>query len=160
MASPLLHKSHNSKPAVASGVRHYMKKIYSLEIEHEDDPKTVELTQKLTLDNNRPTMGLAGTYGLYGSSEWWENLYSGKLPKKVYEGIIENISFSGMDNESNSFILSLNNGGTYGYTCVANRKRNIKHYQVGRKVRVIEFVEKMKKGNDLEIIWSIEIENA
>lgn len=137
-----------------------MKQIYSLEIEHEDDPSRVDLAQKLTLDKDRPYMGLAGKYGLYGSSEWWGNLYSGKIPKKTYEGAIEAVQFSGMNNESKSFTLSLNDGGSYKYTCVANRKRNMKHYQVGRKVKVTEFIEIMKNGKDHEFVWSVEIENA
>ena len=141
-------------------VRQQMKKIYSLEIEHEDNPGTVELTQKLTLDKSRPAMGLAGTYGLYGSSKWWENLYSGKIPKRIYEGTIEDIHFSGMNNESKSFTLRLNDGESYNYSCEVNRKRNMKHYQVGRKVKVIEFIENMKTGGDHEFVWSIEIENA
>ena len=137
-----------------------MKKIYSLEIEHEDDPKMVELAQNLTLDKSRPTMGLAGEYGLYGSPEWWKNLYDGLIPKKVYEGTIGDIKFSGMNNEGKSFTLKLINGGSYTYSCEANRRRNLKHYKVGRRAKVVTFMEKLKKGSEHEFVWQIEVENA
>jgi hypothetical protein len=137
-----------------------MKKIYSLETNHADDPTLVELTQKLTLDKDRPMMGLAGNYGLYGSPEWWENLYSGVIPLHVYEGVIDDIHFSGMNNESKSFTLLLDSGGKYKYTCVVNRKKNMKHYQIGHRFKVTVFTEKMKNGSDQEFVWKIEVENA
>lgn len=137
-----------------------MKKIFSLEVEHEDDPSRVELTQKLSLDETRPHLGFKGIYGLYGSPEWWENLYNGKMPGKVYEGVIEDTYFVGMNNEATGFTLKLDNGGTYSYTCVANRRRNMKHYKIGRRVRVKTFIETLKKGSEHEFVWQIEIENA
>ena len=137
-----------------------MKKIYSLEIEHEDDPSRVEKAQKLSLDTSRPHLGLKGVYGLYGSSEWWENIYSGKVPSKIYEGIIEDIHFTGMHNEAEGFTLKLDNGGSYSYTCVVNRKRNMKHYKIGRRAKVTTFIEVLKKGSEHEFVWQIEVENA
>ena len=137
-----------------------MKKIFSLEIEHEDDPSRVEKAQKLSLDSSKPHLGLKGVYGLYGSPEWWENIYSGKVPSKTYEGIIDDIHFTGMHNEAEGFTLKLDNGGTYSYTCVANRRRNMKHYKVGRRAKVTTFIEVLKKGTDHEFVWQIEVKNA
>lgn len=137
-----------------------MKKIYSLEIEHEDDPSRVEKAQKLSLDSSKPHLGLKGIYGLYGSPEWWENIYRGKVPSKTYEGVIEDISFTGMHNEAEGFTLKLDDGGAYSYTCVVNRRRNMKLYQVGRRAKVTTFIEVLKKGTDHEFVCQIEVENA
>lgn len=137
-----------------------MLQIYALEVAHQDDPSKVELAQKLTLDKDRPQMGLAGIYGLFGSPDWWTNLNAGRIPITEYTGIIETVQFSGMHNESRSFTLRLTNGGRYTYTCVANQKRDLKRYRQGRKVTVIAFTEKLKRGEDLEMVWSIEIECA
>lgn len=137
-----------------------MKKVFSLEIDHKDDPLHVELTQKLTLDQAKPTRGLAGRYGLYGSQEWWQNLKNGVLPQKIYEGVIVDIYFCGMHNESKSFTMKLDSGQDYTYTCVTNRRRNSKYYQIGRRARVITFIEKLKNGCEHEFVWEIEIETT
>ncbi len=137
-----------------------MKQIFSLEKELEEDQSIVELTQKLTLDKSRPSMGLQGKYGLYGSTKWWESLYKGKIPQVIYEGTIENVHFSGMNNESKSFSLNLTNGGTYTYTCVANNKKDKQLYKSGVNVIVTTFIEKMKNGTEQDFVWKIEIENA
>ena len=136
-----------------------MKKIYDLKIALVDDPVRVENTQKLTLDETRPLMGLAGLYGLFGSPEWWGNLNSGKIPTKVYEGIVESLQFEGMHNEGRSFTLRLADGGTYTYSCVANNKRDLKAYRVGQKVRVTMLSERKKNDETLEMVWTVEIEH-
>ena len=51
-----------------------MRTVYDLEIKLQSDPEQVRDAQALTLDGSRPLMGLAGTYGLFGSAEWWGNL--------------------------------------------------------------------------------------
>lgn len=131
--------------------------IYDLEIALAKDPQRVASTQALTLDTSRPHMGLAGKHGLYGSDEWWQNLRGGKLPLITYEGIIETIQFSGMHNESKSFTLNLNEGGAYNHTCIANQKSDLKLYVSGCKVKVITFTERMKNGNKMDFVWTIEI---
>ncbi|MEQ3747577.1 MAG: hypothetical protein ABNH53_15240 [Henriciella sp.] len=65
-----------------------MKCIYDLAIALERDPKRVNDTQALTLDTSRPNMGLKRVCGLLGCTEWWDNLKSGAIPLKVYEGEI------------------------------------------------------------------------
>ena len=48
-----------------------MKLVYLLSEELKADPEYVSLTQALTLDKSKPYVGLNGTYGLFGSQEWW-----------------------------------------------------------------------------------------
>ena len=137
-----------------------MKQIYSLEEDLKEDPSHVELAQKLTLDKSRPMMGLKGMYGLFGSKEWWNNIYSRVIPRKEYEGVIEDIHFSGMHNESKSFRVALFEGGTYTYSCVSNKKNDLSLYKVGTCIKVDTYIETMKDGRELDFVLSIEIENA
>ena len=134
------------------------KTIYDLAKALEKYPDRIAAAQKLTLDDSRPLLGLAGKYGLYGSEVWWANLRRGVLPMKMYEGRIESIQFSGMNNESKSFTVRMEDGTNYNYTCVANRASDLKLYEVGRYVRVVTFMETMKTGDEKEFVREIEIE--
>ena len=137
-----------------------MKTLYDLKIALADDPKRVADTQALTLDTSKPLIGLAGTYGLFGSPDWWGNLQSGVIPVVVYEGVIESLQFEGMNNEGRSFTLRLGDGGTFTYSCVVNNKQDLKAYRVGQKVRVTMLSERKKNGETLEMVWTVEVEHA
>ncbi len=134
--------------------------VFSLEQKLRDEPSLIELTQKLTLNKDKPQMGLKGNLGLYGSSEWWSNIRSGVIPRKTYEGVIDNIHMSGMHNESKSFTVSLSGGGSYTYTCAANRKKDLTLYKAGAAIKVTAFQEQMKNGSTQEFVLSIEVSNA
>jgi len=134
-----------------------MKTVFDLKIALADDPVRVEDTRKLTLDESRPLMGLAGTYGLLGSPEWWDNLNSGKIPTMIYEGVIESVQFEGMNNEGRSFTLAQGDAEPYIYSCVANQKSDLRLYEIGRKARVTVLSEKKKNGNNHDMVWMIEI---
>ena len=136
-----------------------MKTVYDLALALADDPKRVADTQALTQDTSKPLMGLAGKYGLFGSAEWWGNLKSGVIPIVVYEGIIESLQFEGMHNEGRSFTLRLGDGGTYTYSCMANKKQDLKAYRVGQNVRVTMLSERKKNDETLEMVWTVEIEH-
>lgn len=136
-----------------------MRTIYDFEVELEKDPKQVADTQALTIDESRPLIGLAGTYGLFGSAEWWDNLKSGTIPATVYEGVIESLQFEGMHNEGRSFTLRLEDGGSYTYSCVANQRPDLKAYATGRRARVTTFAEPKKNSELLEMVWLIELQH-
>lgn len=135
-----------------------MKTIYDLAITLARDPGRVVETQALTQDDTRPLMGLKGAYGLFGSADWWINLKSGVIPITIYQGEIGSLQFEGMHNEGRSFTLKLKGGGTYTYSCVTNEKADYGAYAVGRQVRVKTFTEPKKNGEDLEMVWTVEIE--
>lgn len=46
-----------------------MRLVYQLAEELRRDPEQVFLVQSLTLDKNRPLLGLKGSFGLFGSKE-------------------------------------------------------------------------------------------
>ena len=136
------------------------KEIYTLERDLESNPKRVELAQKLTLDDSRPSMGLKGTYGLFASEKWWYNFHKNKIPKVIYDGVIESIYFSGMHNESKSFTLRLDGGGIYKYSLVADHKSDLKLYKEGARLKVITYIEKMKNGGEQNFVYKISIEST
>ena len=137
-----------------------MKEIYTLEASLSKDPERVRLAQELTKNKSKPNMGLKGKYGLFGSDQWWNNLYKSKIPHNIYEGVIEDIHFSGMHNESKSFTLRLKDNTTYSYTLVADNKKDIKLYQEGTYAKVITFIEPLKTGDNHEFVWKICIKST
>lgn len=50
-----------------------MKLVFDLRKENEYNKDHVKAVQELTLNKNK-MMGLKGTFGLYNSDEWWENI--------------------------------------------------------------------------------------
>ena len=105
-------------------------------------------------------MGLKGTYGLFASGEWWRNFHKNKIPRVIYNGVIEDIHFSGMHNESKSFSLRLDDGGIYKYSLVASQKSGLKLYREGVRLRVETFIEKMKDGSEQDFVYKISIVNT
>ena len=65
-----------------------MKLVYQVRVKIEQNPKHVKAAQALTLNQSKPTHGLNGTYGLYGSAEWLNNLELGVIPHKKITGLI------------------------------------------------------------------------
>lgn len=68
-----------------------MKLVYLLSEELKADPEYVSLTQALTLDKSKPYVGLNGTYGLFGSQEWWDSINQGKMPLLSLSGVIKKL---------------------------------------------------------------------
>jgi hypothetical protein len=149
-----------TKTDIASEGNMNLKEIYTLEKDLESDPKRVELAQKLTIDDSRPSMGLKGTYGLFASEKWWRNFHNNKIPKVIYNGVIEDVHFSGMHNESKSFTLRLDDGGIYKYSLVADQKSDLKLYKEGARLQVVTYIEKMKNGSEQDFVYKISIENT
>ena|GEM_PF-6576252 len=85
-------------------------------------------------------MGLKNVHGLYGSPEWWENIYSGKIPGHKVSGVITEMVYAGMDSrwgdEVNTFRLKLDDGSTIFesiYTRAHSIYRHLMHFpQKGR----------------------------
>ena len=137
-----------------------MKTIFLLERYLKDRPDVIKDAQELTLNKEKPSMGLSGKHGLYASDEWWESLNNGIFETKTYEGKISTIKFEGMNNEGKSFTLQLKNGGTYKYSCRINSKKDISLYKEGKTLRVTTYLERLKNGQNIEFVRKIEIENA
>ncbi|TVO58081.1 hypothetical protein [Denitromonas halophila] len=139
-----------------------MKTIYTLKNELAADPGQVAAAQALTLDASRP-FGLNGTFGLFGSDEWWKSIENGLLGQTVLSGVITSLRRVGMHNESQEFVMRLDSGGTYAYDTVADTKHDVKMYVVGKKARVVLVRDPWKRpsaarGTHSEIVIEIAVE--
>ncbi|WP_157771719.1 hypothetical protein [Stenotrophomonas rhizophila] len=120
-----------------------MRLIYSLQEELNADPQQVADTQVLTLDKRRP-FGLKGTYGLFGSPEWWANIERGVSPVQTLAGRITRICREGMHNDGQGFEMTVDDGTLYKYSCVANRRKDLSAHQIGKRIEFAMMFDPLK----------------
>lgn len=140
-----------------------MKVVYELSKDLDTNPDYVAKIQALTLDESKPFLGLKGTYGLFGSKEWWNNIKDGILPTKHCSGVITRIYYAGQDSlrKPNSFDLMDNIGSIRMESFYANNKDDYSLYKVGHKVNILYVLDELKKidGNNkfLETVLEISV---
>ncbi|MES2039355.1 MAG: hypothetical protein V4495_16100 [Pseudomonadota bacterium] len=120
--------------------------VYELSLELTHDLEQVSLAQALTLDESRPLMGLKGTYGLFGSKEWWGNIANGIMPTKIVSGVIERVYASGQDveNEINTMDIISDEGEHLMEGIYFNSGEEISLYRVGAKVHIFYALDPLK----------------
>ncbi|PAU56072.1 hypothetical protein BZL41_20230 [Pseudomonas sp. PIC25] len=120
--------------------------VYQLSTELAKDPEQIRLVQSLTIDPSRPFIGLKGTYGLFGSSEWWENIKNRILPTCHVSGVIKRLFVSGQekDSENNAFELLLDDGSRYIESIYSNTVAGRSLFKVGNKVEIIYALDELK----------------
>jgi hypothetical protein len=120
--------------------------VYNLAVKLERDPDQVARTQKLTLDPSRPHMGLKGSKGLFGSSQWWDNIRSGTILSEQRSGIIQRVYIVGQDptNTPNEIEISCDDGTVFQEGIYANSRRDISHYKVGRRIEIQYALDELK----------------
>ena len=126
-----------------------MKIVYTLRNKLERDPEHVRVAQALTLNKGKPSMGLKGAHGLYGSEEWWRNVDKGAIRRARYSGVIRELYVAGQDGdtEPNSFRIESNDGVKYGWGIVADEEADKALYQVGRWAEVETIFDELKRLN-------------
>lgn len=123
-----------------------MKAVFSLRDELLKNPRRLEKTQALTLDNSKPHMGLRGTYGLFGSIEWWNSIQSGKMPLLCLSGVAERVYVSGQDQvDVNTVDIRLADGTLRSVGIYTNDKSDISLFHVGRKVAIVYALDELKQ---------------
>ncbi len=134
----LLHFDKTSVP---------MKLVYQHSEELKNDPEQIALTQALTLNPAKPMLGLKGTYGLYGSTEWWANIEQRKMPLLFVSGIVRRAYVAGQDggNENNSVDLLLTDSSVRSVGIYVNDKADIQLFRVGCQVELVYAMDEMKK---------------
>ena len=135
-----------------------MKVVYRLAEELKNDPEQVALAQALTQDKSRPAMGLKGTFGLFGSQEWWNNIEQGNMPLLKLSGIITRTYVAGQDESEsvNAMELVLADGSIRPEGIYANHADDKKLYRVGCKVEVVYALDELKRqpGHDGNVNYS------
>jgi len=126
-----------------------MKVVYLLKGELKENPERVALAQALTLNASKPYMGLKGTYGLFGSEEWWKSIDDKRMPLLFLSGIIQRTYIAGQDpsSKANSFSFLLDDGSVreesiYDFTSAEDREL----FVVGSRVEVVYAFDELKPG--------------
>jgi len=124
-----------------------MKLVYQLSEELKKNPERIALTQALTLNTAKPYMGLKGTYGLFGSQEWWKNIASRKFPLLFISGIIKGTYIAGQDPTptDNCFSLLLDDGSTREESIYCHLKEDKSLFQVDSRVEIVYALDEMKQ---------------
>lgn len=124
-----------------------MKLVYRLEDELKADPEQVRLAQELTLNASRPTMGLKGTHGLFGSNEWWSRIANREVPLSFLSGVILRAYVAGQDGggENNTVDVLLADGSVTSAGIYVNDKTDIALFKTGCQVEVVYALEELKK---------------
>lgn len=126
-----------------------MKVVYALRDELRGKPEYVAQVQAMTLNQEKPFLGLKGTHGLYGSDDWWESISSGRIEIKVVSGTITELFFAGQDsrwgNQVNSFRLELGDGAIIEESIYTSQKSDRQFFVVGAVVCIAYALDELKK---------------
>ncbi len=122
-----------------------MKLVYSFSEELRKDSKRLQRAQSLSLDLSTQ-YGLSAKHGLFGSEEWWENIRTGEIPLIKVKGTIVRVYVAGPDSvPSNSINVQLDNNFIVPEGIYCNLKRDVKLFQIQRKVSYAFVLTEMKK---------------
>ncbi|UGQ26981.1 hypothetical protein [Acinetobacter calcoaceticus] len=117
-----------------------------LEKNGEDEIKS---THALTLDSTTNS-GLSGVYGLYGTSEWWDNVEKGNIETYIVSGVIVELSKGNVFVDDNTMItIVLDNTEENIYEGVVFTNEILKRecgnlYSKGNKIVVFYILDELK----------------
>lgn len=126
------------------------KLIFDLKIWLEKNGKDeIRSTHALTLDSTTNS-GLSGVYGLYGTSEWWDNVEKGNIETYIVSGVIADLCKGNIfvDDGAMITIISDNNEDEI-YEGVVFTNENLKReygnlYSKGNKIVVFYILDELK----------------
>jgi hypothetical protein len=124
-----------------------MKMVYKLSEDLKNNPERIALTQALTLDKSRPSMGLKGAFGLFGSQDWWENIKQGKMPMLFISGIVRRVYSAGQDElaANNTVDLVLSDGSVRAVGIYVNDRNDIDFIRIGCRVDIAYALDELKQ---------------
>lgn len=124
-----------------------MKIVFRLEDRLREDPERVRLAQALTRNPSKPFMGLRGTYGLFGSPEWWSNIREGKMPLLYLSGVVQRAYVAGQDGgETNNTIdLKSDDGSVHMVGIYANSENDVELFHPGSRVGIVYARDELKQ---------------
>lgn len=106
-------------------------------------------THALTLDSTTDS-GLSGVYGLYGTSEWWDNIEKGNIETYIVSGVIVDLSKRNVFVDDNTMItIESDNTEEEVYEGVLFTNENLKKeyshlYSIGNKIVVFYILDELK----------------
>lgn len=109
-------------------------------------------THALTLDSTTNS-GLSGVNGLYGTSEWWDNIEKGNIETYIVSGIIVDLSKGNVFVDDNIMItIESDNAEEEIYEGVVFTNENLKKeyshlYSIGNKIVVFYILDELKDKN-------------
>ena len=124
-----------------------MKQVFNLKEELNANPERMALTQRLTLDASRPRMGLKGSHGLFGSSEWWESIFQKKMPLLFVSGVVQRAYVAGQDEYgmNNTVDVLLDDGAVRAVGIYVLDKNDIRLFQPGVRVDIVYALDELKQ---------------
>jgi hypothetical protein len=135
-----------------------MKKVFDLSDELRTNPQRVELTQALTLNASKPSMGLKGVNGLFGSPEWWASIESGAMPLKQFSGIIERAYYAGQGGSgpNNMIDIVTDDGKLEAVGIYVNDPSSVNLFAKGHRVEIAYALDELKQqpGPDGHVNYS------
>jgi hypothetical protein len=126
------------------------KVIYRLDLALAADPDQVTRTQQLTLNKAKPYLGLRGTYGLFASREWWQNLSNRTIPLFWVSGGIERVYSAGQDRpaDTNTITVKLDDQSHHEAPIYCNESADRALYKVGSRINILYAREERKPAPD------------
>ncbi|MDR5777798.1 MULTISPECIES: hypothetical protein [unclassified Caballeronia] len=124
-----------------------MKRVFCLEDALRENPRRVQITQALTLNAEKPLMGLRGTLGLFGSPEWWSSIREGRMPLLYQIGVIQRAYVAGQDPSAfnNTIDLKLGDGSVHMTGIYLNNKADVKWFCPGHRVGIVYALDELKQ---------------
>jgi hypothetical protein len=125
-----------------------MSKVYELSEELDHDPEQVALAQALTLNPDKPYLGLKGNLGLFGSPEWWSNIRDGIIPTARLSGIIQRVYVTGQDvaDAPNTFDMVTTDGRKHVEGIYVNSPQDINKFREGVSVEIVYAMDELKSS--------------
>lgn len=133
--------------------------VYRLTDELQRDPEQVRQAAELSLDANRPDVGLRGSRGLFGTQEWWASIECGLIPIETVAGTITQVYRVGQDpgSKPNEMAIARDDGGLLHEGLYANDKQSLQEYRPARRVEIDYALDDLKMGGKLPIVIEVRI---
>lgn len=140
-------------------------RVYTLTEALQADPDRVKKAQALTLNRDKPHMGLKGTYGLFGSPEWWDSINCRRMPLRFLSGTIVRLSEAGQDSKTgvnNAMVLKLLDGTEETFGIYVNNRKQVNLFQLGSGVLMVDALDELKRPqqnfpNDFGVMLEVAI---
>lgn len=123
-----------------------MRLVFELAEELRRNPKRIEITQALTKNPSKPTMGLKGTHGLFGSEDWWNSIAARKMPLLFLSGTIKRAYVAGPDEgEIDTIDMLLDDGSVRSVGIYVNDDDDLRLFCPGHRADIVYALDELKQ---------------